>query len=204
MEAMKAHVPIGVLLASLALATSAAAAPGRYVLRHPTREHCKAHYVRKAKSVKVHGKRVRQVWCVRVKPKALTGRALTSTILTAIDGPGSFSGQPQSKQVGAVVNSREAGAGNSLAGVPVTVTIDDRTTGAVVVSFTVTSYAPRCAIVTEAVGGMWTFRGEALGTHEGCPIGTVTASAADQIEILGAFAGNAQYAASSSAWAPFT
>jgi hypothetical protein len=60
--------PIGAL-AILAFAPAAAArAPKPYVRKRPAREHCKRHYVRAIKRVKVrrHGKRVRvrQVWCV--------------------------------------------------------------------------------------------------------------------------------------------
>jgi hypothetical protein len=52
----------------------AKAAPSRYVLRHPKREHCKAHYVKRRVLVKkrVHGhiRKVRVTMCVRVRHAA--------------------------------------------------------------------------------------------------------------------------------------
>jgi len=46
------------------LAPGVALASGQYVLKHPTREHCKRNYVRDTKTVRIKGRRVRQVWCI--------------------------------------------------------------------------------------------------------------------------------------------
>jgi len=61
-------------MAAFAGSSSAVTPRHYYVLRHPKREHCKRHYVRKVVTVKrrVHGhpKKVRLTLCVRVRPKA--------------------------------------------------------------------------------------------------------------------------------------
>jgi len=46
------------------LAPGVALASGQYVLAHPTREHCRRNYVRDTKTVRIKGRRVRQVWCI--------------------------------------------------------------------------------------------------------------------------------------------
>jgi hypothetical protein len=60
----------GLVCAMAALASSSwGAAPRRYVLRHPKREHCKAHYKKRVVTVKkrVHGhtRKVRETVCIR-------------------------------------------------------------------------------------------------------------------------------------------
>jgi hypothetical protein len=51
-------------LVILSLATGVATASSQYLLRHPTREHCRRNYVRNTKTVRIRGRRVRQVWCI--------------------------------------------------------------------------------------------------------------------------------------------
>lgn len=64
---------IGVLLAALLVSAVAQAATKQYVLPHPSREHCRAHYVKKVETVKKRGQhkttRVRETFCVYVAPK---------------------------------------------------------------------------------------------------------------------------------------
>jgi hypothetical protein len=62
---MKHLTPIGVFFATLFLATGVAAASSQYRLSHPTREHCRRNYVRHTTTVRVRGRRVHQVWCIR-------------------------------------------------------------------------------------------------------------------------------------------
>ena len=82
----------------------AAASPARqYLLKHPARQHCKAHYVKRSKTVKVksHGrtKKIKETFCVRVagyeKPVVLTPvlkpppapKTATSTTQTGGESP---------------------------------------------------------------------------------------------------------------------
>jgi hypothetical protein len=84
--AMMTALTVGSILLGLAAPACVAAAPKhKYVLRHPKRERCKAHYVRKVKkikkikTIKVHRKggvakvrkvrKVRKTFCVYVAPK---------------------------------------------------------------------------------------------------------------------------------------
>ncbi len=73
--------------AALAFPAAASASPARhYVLKHPKREHCKAHYVRQTEKVKKpkHGYtvKVKETFCVfrAPKPGPVTPRVLTPTL----------------------------------------------------------------------------------------------------------------------------
>jgi hypothetical protein len=65
----------GVLVCAMTALASAswASAPRRYILRHPKREHCRAHYKRKVVTVKkrIHGhtRKVRRTVCIHLPPK---------------------------------------------------------------------------------------------------------------------------------------
>src|SRR5271167_4886918 len=58
---MKRLIPIVTFFATLSLATGVAAASSQYLLRQPAREHCRRNYVRDTKTVRIKGRRVRQV-----------------------------------------------------------------------------------------------------------------------------------------------
>ena len=64
---------LGTILLGLVAAVAAATPKHQYVLKHPKREHCKAHYMKKMKMVRVRrrGKvvRVRKTICVWVAPQ---------------------------------------------------------------------------------------------------------------------------------------
>jgi hypothetical protein len=64
---------IGALLIALAVSAVARAATKQYVLPHPSREHCRAHYIKKAETVKKRARNktttVRETFCVYVAPK---------------------------------------------------------------------------------------------------------------------------------------
>jgi hypothetical protein len=74
-ELSTAALIVGVVVCAMAVLASSswASTPRRYILRHPKREHCKAHYRRKVVTVKkrVHGhnKKVRVTVCVRLPRK---------------------------------------------------------------------------------------------------------------------------------------
>jgi hypothetical protein len=207
----------------------ASSAPARgYVLKHPNRERCKKHYVRKVKHAKVHSKTVRQVWCVHAgatskptpgsttpapapapaptpapAPAPTPALPPTFTIVTTAEGGGVLVEQPAYKTVSVSVEAFGSGPGTGVAGVPVTVTFADHVTGAVLGSFTASSYGGSCDIVKEITGGNWVLKGESVPPYSGCPVGTITAPENHYIEVMGSFAGNAQYAASVSKWELF-
>lgn len=66
---MKA-IPMATFLAVFSLATGVATASSQYLLRHPTREHCRRTYVRQRKTVRIRARRVTQVWCIQHTPKS--------------------------------------------------------------------------------------------------------------------------------------
>jgi hypothetical protein len=126
----------------------------------------------------------------------------TFTIVSTREGGGSLLGQPSYKTVSASVETYATGSG--LTGVPVTITLADPVTGHVLATFTETSYGGSCAIEIGLAGGFWVLKGEAVASYPGCPIGTITLPAnGNYVEIMGSFAGNAQYAASASKWELF-
>lgn len=80
------------VLASLVAPTGAQAKPAKqYVLKHPKREHCRAHYVRKVEKVKRREQgrtvKVRETFCVSVSPNAPAKTATPSATvrLRALD-----------------------------------------------------------------------------------------------------------------------
>jgi hypothetical protein len=187
---------LAVVLAAAALPAAASAAPGSYILKHPRREHCKARYIRKVKRATVHGKKVRQVWCVSARHK-LT-RAPTLTFLTVLERGGVLAEQPPYKTVEAAVDTHRSGRGNRLLGIPVTVTFANHATRAILGSFTEASYAAPCTVVQELAGGQWVLKGQAVANHPGCAIATITAPGPQGISVIGSFAGSARYAPSTS------
>jgi hypothetical protein len=213
-----------VLLALLVVAAPAAA--GQYVLKHPKHEHCRAGYQRKTQTIK----RRREIICVRKTPQrapqqhgpateqapalptpapspapSSTAQALTPTFtfVTAIEGGGILLGVPAYKTISVNVNTQNPGPENGVIGVPVTITLDDYTTGVVLGSFVEPSYSFRCLIVKEVNGGNWVLHGEAIGHEVGCPLEPITAPEDDEIDIKGSFDGNTQYGPSESGWQLF-
>jgi len=197
----RAILTASLVLAALAFPVCASASVRQYVLKHPNREHCKAHYVKRVERVKVHGRKVKETFCVYQAPKPAPRPTptLTPTITVVTASEGYFiPGQPSYKTVSAGVDTLAAAPGNGVIGVPVMVTVVNQATGAVLGSFTETSYSPSCSIAKELSGGNWVLKGVAVSSYQGCPIGTVTAPEGQGIGIEGSFAGNAQYAPSAS------
>jgi hypothetical protein len=123
----------------------------------------------------------------------------TFTVVSTLEGGGSLVGEPFYKAVSASVETYASGPGSGIAGVPVTITLADHVTGHVFATFTETSYGGSCAIVLGIAGGFRVLKGEAVAPYAGCPIGTITSPAnGDYVEIIGSFAGDARYAASTS------
>jgi hypothetical protein len=66
--------PLAACVIAMAMPAASQAAANSYVLRHPKHEHCRAHYTRKVKKVRVrqHGKivAVAEIVCIYTPPKA--------------------------------------------------------------------------------------------------------------------------------------
>lgn len=80
-----AIVPALMIVVFFALGGTAIAAK-QYVLKHP-KQHCKTHYVKKTKTIKKHGHKIKEILCVYVAPKSTvptkTEPQTTTTTLTA-------------------------------------------------------------------------------------------------------------------------
>lgn len=217
-------VVLGIAMAGLVLPTGAQAATSHYVLKHPKREHCRAHYVRRVEHIRVHGHRIAQTYCLRVvepvhvlpppaapilapppatpsvptpTPAPTTTPTFTFATTLALGGLGT--GEPRYNPVSVSVDQQGAGPGQGVVGVPVTVTLIDYTTGVVLGSFVEASHGESCDIVNELQGNNWVLRGEAV-LNPACPLGTIVSTANDPIDIGASFAGGSGYAASSSEW----
>ena len=221
---MNRRTMLSVMLVLAALALSAVASAStvkQYVLKHPRREHCRTHYVKKVELVKKreHGKlvKVKETFCVYRAAKPTPAPVLapapptpastpvpaptpaptltpTFTILTTLELGGLGTGEPRYNTVSVSVGT----LGPGVIGVPVTVTLINQTTLVPLGSFTQASDEGTCSLVNELQGGNWVVRGEAVAGHPACPIGTVTAPAEQSVGIEAAFAGNAQFAPSAS------
>jgi hypothetical protein len=207
----------------VALASPATATANQYMLKHPRREHCRAHYVKRVEKVKVHGRKVTETACVYHAPQQAVAEQ-TPAIPAPAPAPPTPSAPPTPAAtptltptftfvttersplvllhqiVSATVETQNSGPGNGVTGVPVTVTLDNYTTGAVLGSFTEFSDGPSCAIETTIEGGYWVLKGDAAESYAACSLGTVTAPEGDEIDIMGSFAGNGQYASSTGEW----
>lgn len=86
----------GALVTALGLGAMSvsASAPKHYVLKHPQREHCKAHYVKRVEIVKKRSHRrlekVHEALCINVPPQNVTTPASTPTTTITPTGPAPF------------------------------------------------------------------------------------------------------------------
>jgi hypothetical protein len=64
-------VPVLIVMVAFFALVGAASAK-QYVLKHPKREHCKAHYIKKTETTKKHGHKIKQTVCIYVAPKSTT------------------------------------------------------------------------------------------------------------------------------------
>jgi hypothetical protein len=169
-------------LVALAFPAGALASVGKqYVLRHPKRERCKAHYVKRVE----HGK----TWCVRLTPTYL-----------AIDAS---AGAPEVNVMGVEVNvmgflytGTRNHEGARLLGQPIRFTITDATTGQPLGSFAGVSFAA-CTLrrTVNAQDTIQTLAAEAIAPYPACALpAPVSLPAADEYGFTGAFAGSSTYA----------
>jgi hypothetical protein len=170
-------------VAAAVLAVPAGASAQQYVLKHPKREHCRAHYVRKVE----HGN------------TSCTLRAPTTMVVSAeSETSGGFAGEPLVTYI--AVRAALWSRGTQLVGLPIRYTITDATTGQFVGSFVGLSNAfATCTLVT-SFNAQFTvkyFAGEPVVPHSACALAApVSIPAADLPRFAASFAGNSTYAPS--------
>jgi hypothetical protein len=198
-RAMRAFALFAVLT-TLLFAATASAANSSYILKRPTRERCKTHYIRQTKQIKVHGRRVRQVWCVFRTP--------TVTRFGSVGHRGTV-GEPGAMVTVAVSVVEEKGGGQYGLLATVTLTITDTTTGKRIASFTepndtgcAISETLNAARTEETLAGT-AIPDEYLAPIPACHLAPVTKPAADGAAISASFAGNSTYGPSASRPARF-
>lgn len=201
-----------VLAALIFTAAASASAVKRYMLKHPKRDHCRAHYVRKVEKVKKRerGKTIRaeETFCVYQAPKPTStptpsptpspaptpAPPLTPTITVVI---AKESGSPEGLNFFSVDASVIANDTNVI-GVPITYTLTNESTGQALASFTELTPIEACAIVYTLEKGQQKFRGEGVGVppRPACHLGTVNIPEGQTLVLTGSFAGNSTYAPS--------
>lgn len=205
-----------IALAGALLASAAVASPSKlYVLKHPRHERCKAHYRPRTRTVKLHGRKVKQTVCqhghrphgkppfVHTAPSVVSpaptpaptpAPALTPTITVVIANE---SASPEgltffSLDASVIANNTD------VIDVPIVYTLTDESTGQALASFTELTPLEPCAIVYTVEKGQQEFRGEGLGVPPrlACHLGVVKIPEGQTVVLTGAFAGNSTYAAS--------
>jgi hypothetical protein len=198
-------------VATLGLAATAASAKQYGPLKQPKHEPCRAHYVKRVEKVKVHGHEIGKTFCVYHAPSALTPATTpstpvpttaleTTTGVSSASGGGILFSEPSYIAVSTDVFS----GSSEVRSLPVTVTIQNRTTEQTVGSFVEPSNLySTCTVVDRLEGGDWIFTGQAVAPHEGCALGTVAMPEGDVPSLKASFGGNGQYAASTSEYGSF-
>ena len=85
MRRAAALIPASLVLALAATAQGAEHKP--YRLTRPKHQHCRVDYVRKVEHHKVHGRKVKQVWCVYVAPKPKPATGVLPSIASQAPAP---------------------------------------------------------------------------------------------------------------------
>jgi hypothetical protein len=193
---MKRIVALLTGLGTLVPAPGASAASRSYLLRHPTHERCKAHYVRSLKAARVHGKLVRQVWCVYKS-------SLDPTSISVSVGTygGADTGLPPFLAISADIwSSRHVGSGSELRGLPVLYTVKDMTTNQTIGSFRgLSNMYASCTVVKQLEGPTWIYRGESVGGFPACSVAEIRLPATHVAAVYGSFRGDAASAPSATA-----
>lgn len=194
-----------VILAALAFPAAASASAGKeYVLPHPGRERCKAHYVKKVERVKVHRHHktveVKRTFCAYTPPPQDT-MTPTATFVSASATTRSPGLEPAEQHVYFRVSGSILAGNMQVVGLRITYTITDATTGQMVGSFTGLSNAyASCTVVvrTNAQDTIRTYTGEAAGPapYSACALAPTSMPAGDVAVFTGSFAGNSTYAPS--------
>lgn len=172
-------------LAALAFPAAASASTSKqYVLPHPKREYCKAHYVKKVKRVKGRQETV----CTYV-------RTPTSSNVDISPRSAGLRGVSGSVWVGEAPY-----AGKQLLSLLVTYTISNAATGRAVETFTgVSNSYATCAIHVNVTETLIIFSGEAIWPYPGCPLAvpiSIPAAEPGILNVTASFAGNSTYAPS--------
>ena len=212
---MQSGASFAACVIAMAVPAVAQAAPKSYLLAHPKREHCRAHYVKKLERVKKreHGKTtyVKETFCVYRAPTpastpeeaAAPAPATPSKIATVTIGfvantygkPG-----PYHLQVSGVVS---AIGGHDLIGEPILYKLENSSTGQVLTTFTEPSNPTfPCAIVPQFEEPTQTFTGEAFGQEPACFAGRFQAPTGQYVRVVASYAGSETYEPSTSSEPP--
>lgn len=155
---------------------------GQYVLRHPGREHCRPHYVKKLERIKGRKETV----CVSAAP----ARATTFVVISD-----EWAGELGSRHT-SVQGDIKVLEGHDLIGTPIDFKITNEATGQLLGAFTEPSDPPKpCALTLRVEGDTQTIAGEAAPPEEACPI-SVSLPTGQLAVLTGSFAGNSSYAPS--------
>jgi hypothetical protein len=172
-----------VALSALAFPAPASASVKRYFLKHPKREHCRAHYVNRVQHART--------WCVRLRPTVVVVASSPSEPLDLNSHTELVEGL-----LHAGTRSHEVAR---VPGLPLRFTITDTTTRHRLGSFSGFSFVT-CAFgrVINAQNTTRTFAGEAAAPFPACAFAApFTMPAADNYRLSVAFAGNSTFAPSS-------
>jgi hypothetical protein len=170
------RVILAAAVALLALALPAAAS-AQYVLKHPKREHCRAHYVKKVQH--------RETVCIQLIP--------TFTLVEVSPIPGGDGGHTIFGEVGIVGSN-----GRDLIGAPIAYAVADQSAGRQLASFTgVSNPIQPCSFMLGIPNeAETTFAGESIAPYSGCPFASVGVPDGQITVLTGSFAGNGTYAPS--------
>jgi hypothetical protein len=187
-------------IAALAIPVGASASVRQYVLKHPKREHCKAHYVKRVERVKVreHGKlvKVKETFCVSQAPKPAPVPMPTPALMPTITSISAFTSVSPPFHF-TVSGTVVVVGGTDLIGVPITYAITNQSTGQTLGSFVQPSDAPQpCTIVPTMQGNTQTFTGESVPPYAGCPFAPVSMPTGQIAVLVGSYAGSSIYAPS--------
>jgi hypothetical protein len=205
---------IAALVVLVALAVPAGASAQHYVLRHPKREHCRAHYVKKVETVKHR----RETVCVHVAPKPQSAPAPLPAPAPATP-PSTVTPAPSVKRLNApyatevrdslettpaegdliwVIVANVFALEEPVAGYPATTwlttaslqyRITDTTTGVVEADPTIPT-GKGCSILLSFESPSVTYSGSGAA---GCGFGTFTLPGGDNVEVVPSFAGMPGY-----------
>lgn len=204
---------IALVVAVVAIYAEATSAFGNlYVLRHPRRERCKSHYVKKTRMIKLRGRKTLQTVCQykAAEPAETPSRPTWPTAVSIHIQASGPANEPLHVSVSASVERQGSGPGRGVVGVPVVLTLENAATSQQLTSFTVQSFTTPCAIVTSKFAitttgraealTWWILTGEPVGSIPGCPMEAVITPLEQGVDIRGSFAGNGTFAPATSEW----
>lgn len=195
---------VALLAAAIFAVAASASARTLYVLKHPKREHCKAHYVKKTRTVKHHRHKVKQTVCQYVaqgitprpgKPPVIAPPSAVRPTVTVLSVSWEGFGRPYHVAVEGSVSVFDGAALD----VPITYTIRNQNTGQPLGSFTKLTDGPQpCAILYKVENNTQTYVGGWVNNIAGCPLAAVSLPTGQVAQLVGSYAGDSTHQASES------